>query len=110
MAIYKNSYLYHTHLDVSKNLEPGAIQHLGENTLAIVDYLAKNASLAEMEQTSEVVFFDIQGERLATEWELGKERSLIQTTQDSFSWCIHGRLLTGCRWARPCWLRASFCI
>ncbi|KAG2227737.1 hypothetical protein INT45_004779 [Circinella minor] len=61
MAIYKNSYLYHTHLDLTENLEPGAIQHLGENTLAIVDYLAKNSTLSNIERTSEVVFFDIHG-------------------------------------------------
>lgn len=61
MAIYKNSYLYHTHLDVTKNLEPGSIQHLGENTLAIVQYLAKNSSLTQIEPTSEVVFFDTLG-------------------------------------------------
>ncbi|KAI8070896.1 hypothetical protein BC940DRAFT_235259 [Gongronella butleri] len=61
MAIYKNSYLYHTHLDVSQHLEPGAIQHLGENTLAILDHLAKNTSLANIEPTSEMVFFDVHG-------------------------------------------------
>ncbi|KAI8340698.1 hypothetical protein BC941DRAFT_371108 [Chlamydoabsidia padenii] len=61
MAIYKNSYLYHTHLDITKHLEAGAMQHLGENTLAIVDHLAKNASLLGIEPTSEIVFFDIHG-------------------------------------------------
>lgn len=61
MAIYKNSYLYHTHLDITENLEPGAIQHLGENTLAIVDYLARNSTLSNIERTSEVVFFDTLG-------------------------------------------------
>ncbi|KAI8084064.1 uncharacterized protein B0P05DRAFT_536029 [Gilbertella persicaria] len=61
MAIYKNSYLYHTHLDVTKQLEPGAIQHLGANTLAIVNYLAQNSSLTNIEPSSEVVFFDVQG-------------------------------------------------
>ncbi|CAO3690015.1 unnamed protein product [Rhizopus microsporus] len=61
MAIYKNSYLYHTHLDIPRYLEPGAIQHLGENTLAIVNYLAQNASLEDIKPSSEVVFFDFQG-------------------------------------------------
>ncbi|RCH87965.1 hypothetical protein CU098_001744 [Rhizopus stolonifer] len=61
MAIYKNSYLYHTHLDIPQYLEPGAIQHLGENTLAIVSYLAQNASLTDIKPSSEVVFFDFQG-------------------------------------------------
>lgn len=61
MAIYKNSYLYHTHLDITRNLQPGSIQHLGENTLAIVDHLAKDSSLTGIEKTSEVVFFDLFG-------------------------------------------------
>ncbi|KAF7728296.1 hypothetical protein EC973_006471 [Apophysomyces ossiformis] len=61
MAIYKNSYLYHTHLDITKNLQPGAIQHLGENTLAIVNHLAKSTNLTGIERTSEVVFFDVHG-------------------------------------------------
>ncbi|CEP14229.1 hypothetical protein [Parasitella parasitica] len=61
MAIYKNSYLYHTHLDVTQHLQPGAIQHLGANTLAIVNYLAQNATLTGIQPSSEVVFFDIQG-------------------------------------------------
>lgn len=61
MAIYKNSYLYHTHLDITKHLQPGAIQHLGANTLAIVNYLAQNSTLTNIEPSSEVVFFDVQG-------------------------------------------------
>ncbi|KAG0163832.1 hypothetical protein DFQ28_011149 [Apophysomyces sp. BC1034] len=61
MAIYKNSYLYHTHLDITKYLQPGAIQHLGENTLAIVNHLAKSTDLTDIKQTSEVVFFDVHG-------------------------------------------------
>ncbi|KAI8330916.1 hypothetical protein BD560DRAFT_416096 [Blakeslea trispora] len=61
MAIYKNSYLYHTHLDVTKQLEPGAIQHLGANALAIVNHLAQNATLTGIVPSSEVVFFDVQG-------------------------------------------------
>lgn len=61
MAIYKNSYLYHTHLDITENLQPGSIQHLGENALAIVDYLARNSTLTNIEKTSEVVFFDVLG-------------------------------------------------
>jgi hypothetical protein len=61
MAIYKNSYLYHTHLDITKHLQPGAIQHLGANTLAIINYLAQNSTLTNIEPSSEVVFFDVQG-------------------------------------------------
>ncbi|KAI8968494.1 hypothetical protein BDF20DRAFT_908139 [Mycotypha africana] len=61
MAIYKNSYLYHTHLDTTKNLQSGAIQHLGENVLAIVEHLARNGQLEGIEPSSEVVYFDFHG-------------------------------------------------
>ncbi|MCO5565485.1 hypothetical protein L7F22_019158 [Adiantum nelumboides] len=39
MAIVGNSYQYHTRLDLTKNLEPGMMQHFGENVLAIVNHL-----------------------------------------------------------------------
>ncbi|CAM0140646.1 hypothetical protein VKS41_006671 [Umbelopsis sp. WA50703] len=61
MALYKNSYLYHTHLDTPKHLQPGSIQHLGENVLAIVEYLAKNTTLTGLERTNQVVYFDFYG-------------------------------------------------
>lgn len=61
MAIYKNSYLYHTHLDITEHLQPGSLQHLGANTLAIINYLAQNATLTGIEIASDVVFFDVQG-------------------------------------------------
>ncbi|KAI9008790.1 hypothetical protein CLU79DRAFT_800107 [Phycomyces nitens] len=61
LALYKNSYIYHTHLDVVENLEPGSMQHLGENTLAIIDYLALNTTMNNIEQASDIVFFDIYG-------------------------------------------------
>ncbi|KAI7903657.1 uncharacterized protein BX663DRAFT_485772 [Cokeromyces recurvatus] len=61
MAIYKNSYIYHTDLDTTEHLQPGSIQHLGENTLAIVNYLAQNGTLTSIEPSNSVVFFDFQG-------------------------------------------------
>lgn len=39
MAIVGNSYQYHTRSDITKNLEPGMMQHFGENVLAIVNHL-----------------------------------------------------------------------
>lgn len=39
MAIVGNSYQYHTRSDVTKNLQPGMMQHFGENVLAIVNHL-----------------------------------------------------------------------
>ncbi|KAI1309723.1 hypothetical protein EDD11_003975 [Mortierella claussenii] len=66
MAVYKNSYLYHTHLDLDAFMEQGLPQHLGENTLALATYLADEVDLqgegGMMQQTKEVVYFDIFGQ------------------------------------------------
>jgi Zn-dependent M28 family amino/carboxypeptidase len=70
MALYKNSYLYHTHLDIPKYLQSGSIQHLGENVLAITNHLAKNTTLTGIEKTNQVVYFDVYGK---------------------LSWALHGR-------------------
>ncbi|CAO3689480.1 unnamed protein product [Umbelopsis ramanniana] len=61
MALYKNSYLYHTHLDIPKYLQSGSIQHLGENVLAITNHLVKNTTLTGIEKTNQVVYFDVYG-------------------------------------------------
>ncbi|KAG0297225.1 hypothetical protein BGZ96_007283 [Linnemannia gamsii] len=61
MAVYKNSYLYHTHLDLDRNMEQGLPQHLGENTLALAIYVGDNVDVTQLEQTSSVVFFDVLG-------------------------------------------------
>ncbi|KAF9900726.1 hypothetical protein EC991_006946 [Linnemannia zychae] len=61
MAVYKNSYLYHTHLDLDRNMEQGLPQHLGENTLALAIHAGDNVDVAQLEQTSSVVFFDVFG-------------------------------------------------
>ncbi|KAG8762494.1 hypothetical protein FRC12_009013 [Ceratobasidium sp. 428] len=44
MAIVGNSYLYHTRRDTVENLEPGAAQHMGDNTLALLTYLSSSDS------------------------------------------------------------------
>ncbi|KAI7818545.1 hypothetical protein BC939DRAFT_401367 [Gamsiella multidivaricata] len=63
MAVYKNSYLYHTHLDLDGYMEQGLPQHLGENTLALATYLADEVDLAEgLEHTKAVVYFDVLGQ------------------------------------------------
>ncbi|KAG0095497.1 hypothetical protein BGZ93_005811 [Podila epicladia] len=61
MAVYKNSYLYHTHLDVDEHTERGLPQHMGENTLALTTYIADNISLEDLDKTSSVVYFDVFG-------------------------------------------------
>ncbi|KAF9097373.1 hypothetical protein BGX23_009076 [Mortierella sp. AD031] len=62
MAVYKNSYLYHTHLDLDRNTEQGLPQHLGENTLALAVHVGDNVDITNLEQTSSVVFFDVLGQ------------------------------------------------
>ncbi|KAG0003762.1 hypothetical protein BGZ80_011579 [Entomortierella chlamydospora] len=62
MAVYKNSYLYHTHLDLDEFMEEGLPQHMGENALALATYLTEEADLSNLEKTSSVVFFDVFGQ------------------------------------------------
>lgn len=62
MALYQNSYLYHTHLDIPQNMEPGALQHMGENSLALLDYLTKEGNLDRLEVANDVVYWEIFGE------------------------------------------------
>ncbi|KAG0245690.1 hypothetical protein B0O80DRAFT_447867 [Mortierella sp. GBAus27b] len=62
MAVYTNSYLYHTHLDLNQYMEQGLPQHMGENTLALVKHLGDEIDLTGgLEKTSEVVYFDVLG-------------------------------------------------
>ncbi|CBQ69193.1 conserved hypothetical protein [Sporisorium reilianum SRZ2] len=69
MALVGNSYFYHTRKDIPLYLEPGATQHFGENTLAIIEHLClKNDShtllrTIEPHQTrhSLPVYFSIAG-------------------------------------------------
>ncbi|KAM0793486.1 hypothetical protein ACM66B_000927 [Microbotryomycetes sp. NB124-2] len=73
MAIVQNSYLYHTRLDLPEFIEPGATQHMGENVIALLEYLTSpettlgNSLTAEKlpkSPTSSVVFFSGLGGRL----------------------------------------------
>ncbi|KAG0019181.1 hypothetical protein BGZ80_006200 [Entomortierella chlamydospora] len=66
MAVYMNSYLYHTHLDLNEHMELGLPQHMGENTLALVRHIGNEVELTTnggkmFEKTSQVVFFDVMG-------------------------------------------------
>ncbi|KAG0294590.1 hypothetical protein BGZ97_005053 [Linnemannia gamsii] len=61
MAVYKNSYLYHTHLDLDEYMEAGLPQHMGENALALATFLTEKAELTNLEATTSVVFFDVFG-------------------------------------------------
>ncbi|KAJ3028579.1 UNVERIFIED_CONTAM: hypothetical protein HDU68_001378 [Siphonaria sp. JEL0065] len=59
MAIYQNSYLYHTMLDTAENIEPGLIQHMGENTLDLSLYLMTTAEIEKFEEGREFIYFDL---------------------------------------------------
>ncbi|WAR57984.1 hypothetical protein PtB15_5B214 [Puccinia triticina] len=58
MAIMQNSYLYHTSQDIPSKIEPGAIQHMGENTVALLRHLTSaSANLTDIKPASTTVFF-----------------------------------------------------
>lgn len=73
MALVQNSYLYHTRQDIPEKIEAGAIQHMGENTLALLNYLTSSEttmgnsptakSLPKI-STSAVVYFSGLGGKL----------------------------------------------
>lgn len=51
MALVGNSYFYHTRKDIPQYLEPGATQHFGENTLAIIEHLCLKEESKELLRT-----------------------------------------------------------
>ncbi|PWN50705.1 hypothetical protein IE53DRAFT_386978 [Violaceomyces palustris] len=70
MAIVGNSYLYHTRQDVPENLQSGATQHFGENTLAIIEHLClSNLSLSSIRPNQHrrdlPVYFSVSGKFMA---------------------------------------------
>ncbi|SCV68329.1 BQ2448_450 [Microbotryum intermedium] len=74
MALVQNSYLYHTRLDVPELIEPGALQHMGENTLALLEYLTSNETtmgnsptakkLPRMKSAADMIFFSGLGGKI----------------------------------------------
>jgi hypothetical protein len=58
-ALYLDGYAYHTPLDTPARLEPGSLQHLGANTLALTRALAGDASLSAA--LASPVYFDLLG-------------------------------------------------
>ncbi|EKM50065.1 uncharacterized protein PHACADRAFT_153387 [Phanerochaete carnosa HHB-10118-sp] len=44
MAVVGNSYLYHMRKDLVENIEPGVAQHMGDNTLALLQFLSSSES------------------------------------------------------------------
>ncbi|GAA5843912.1 hypothetical protein JCM11251_002246 [Rhodosporidiobolus azoricus] len=75
-AVVQNSYLYHTALDIPSAIQPGAIQHMGLNTLALLEYFTSpetslgNSPEGEateklpLSKPGETVFFSALGGRV----------------------------------------------
>lgn len=62
MAIMQNSYLYHTRQDIPSKIEKGVIQHMGENTMALLKHLsAETTDLTNIERSSSTVYFSAFG-------------------------------------------------
>ncbi|KAL7750049.1 hypothetical protein RI367_004564 [Sorochytrium milnesiophthora] len=67
IAYYQNSYVYHTQIDLEESIPIGAVQHMGQNTLDIVRWIAAEADLSAMElpgaqeQKVDMAYFDILG-------------------------------------------------
>lgn len=67
MALVSDSYKYHTRLDIVDNIQPGAMQHFGENILAILRYLAATPTSPELraiEPSRDTMFFSAFGSRV----------------------------------------------
>jgi hypothetical protein len=62
MAFVQNSYLYHTRKDTLDMLQPGSLQHMGDNTLAMLSYLASTPdALSDIKPSRSTVFFSVFG-------------------------------------------------
>ncbi|GAA6059342.1 hypothetical protein JCM10212_003240 [Sporobolomyces blumeae] len=74
MALVQDSYKYHTRLDTFDAIEPGAVQHMGESTLALLEYFTSNQTTLGNSPTatpnlpktpvSALVFFSALGGKL----------------------------------------------
>ncbi|KAI8615744.1 hypothetical protein BC830DRAFT_1228790, partial [Chytriomyces sp. MP71] len=59
MAIYQSSFAYHTALDTPENIEPGLLQHMGDNTLDIVTHLMTDVDIHTFTEGRDFVYFDL---------------------------------------------------
>ena len=74
MALFRDGYSYHTDLDRVARLEPGSMQHLGDNVLAVTRELAL-ADLPAGADDEPAVYYDVLGLTMfaytrATAWRL----------------------------------------
>ncbi|KEI41749.1 uncharacterized protein L969DRAFT_15765 [Mixia osmundae IAM 14324] len=62
MALVQDSYKYHTRLDVVEYIEPGALQHMGENTIAMLNWLtSQDVDISDITHSKDSVFFSALG-------------------------------------------------
>ncbi|KAJ3403636.1 hypothetical protein HDV05_007702, partial [Chytridiales sp. JEL 0842] len=59
MALYQNSYTYHTMLDVQENIPDGVYQHMGENIMGILEHLLGEAEIESFTESRDFVYYDI---------------------------------------------------
>ncbi|GAA6054771.1 hypothetical protein JCM3770_000935 [Rhodotorula araucariae] len=74
MALVQNSYRYHTTLDTVDAIEPGALQHTGENLIPLLEYLTspetimgnspESGPILPHAPTSDMIFFSALGGKL----------------------------------------------
>ncbi|KAJ3197532.1 hypothetical protein HK101_002835 [Irineochytrium annulatum] len=60
MAFYVNSYVYHTMLDVVENFRPGFLQHVGDNTVAIIQQLLVEP-IEDFKEGRDFIYWDLFG-------------------------------------------------
>ncbi len=60
VALYQDGYAYHTALDRVERVQPGSIQHMGGNTLALVRELATGPLPGDVSRTSSI-YYDLLG-------------------------------------------------
>ncbi|WP_395849844.1 M28 family peptidase [Cystobacter fuscus] len=60
IALFQDGYAYHTPLDRLERLEPGSLQHMGDNTLALVRELARGPRPGE-EGAGPSTYYDVLG-------------------------------------------------
>ena len=94
MAWFENGYVYHTRHDDLDNLEPGAIQHTGENVLALVQALGSAPQLLTggYEPDVSLIFFDILG-KVTLLWSSSTQMFTCASVAMLLSWLLRtGRL------------------
>ncbi|KXS15885.1 hypothetical protein M427DRAFT_69773 [Gonapodya prolifera JEL478] len=61
MAYYQNSHVYHTMFDTEDRLEPGSVQHFGDNVLGVTKVLATESELHGYRRGYDTVYMDVLG-------------------------------------------------